>query len=58
MKSKLLMIYIINFKDEIHNEKINYKYEAFQFILKTQVKALIVEKHFPKEYAVIIILIL
>ncbi|ORX57848.1 hypothetical protein BCR36DRAFT_277741, partial [Piromyces finnis] len=34
--------------------KINYKYEAFQFILKAQVKVLILEKHFPKEYANVI----
>ncbi|OUM60488.1 hypothetical protein PIROE2DRAFT_13723, partial [Piromyces sp. E2] len=40
-----------NTEVEVDVGKINYKYEAFQFILKAQVKILILKKHFPKEYA-------
>ncbi|KAL6608921.1 hypothetical protein U3516DRAFT_553255 [Neocallimastix sp. 'constans'] len=41
-------------EEKNNNEKLNYICEAYQFILKAQIKVLIVKKKFPKEYAEIV----
>jgi hypothetical protein len=44
----------INNEENKNNELLNNKYEAYQFILKAQIKVLIIKKKFPKEYAEIV----